>query len=168
MSTSLSTPAPTATPASAPSSGTYNIYARGLGVFLEFADGNEGTNLTTWKAAGGNASQQASPLSFTILVLMLTQLILVVASHRKPFNVLHISERFLWNLFLLFELCEIFYRRPDTVQLVYRSIPRRIYVSAQSNQVLLLYLMRYIDSRLTLRLTLFGMSRMALLSIIIL
>ncbi|KIM81623.1 hypothetical protein PILCRDRAFT_497919 [Piloderma croceum F 1598] len=56
MSSTLA-PTPTATPASAPSDGTYYIYAQGLGVFLEFADGTEGTNLTTWKFSG-NQSQQ--------------------------------------------------------------------------------------------------------------
>ena len=165
MSTSLSTPGPTATPASAPSSGTYSISAQGLGVSLEFADGNEGTNLTIWEAAAGSTSQQVRLPSFVVQVLMLTRLI--VASHGKLFDVLHISERSLRELHLLHELCDIFDRKPDTVQLVYRSIQRRFHVSAHSSRPLILYLKRCSDSRLTLRLNPFGTWRMASLLITI-
>ena len=135
MSISSSTPTPTATPASAPSSGTYSIYAQDVGIFLEFADGNEGTNLTTWEAATNNASQQVRPPSFAVQVFMLTQLI--VASHRKCFDILHISERSLRKLHLLHSA--IFDRKPDTICLVYRSIQRRFLVSSFQSTVHSIY-----------------------------
>ncbi|KIM83048.1 hypothetical protein PILCRDRAFT_819841 [Piloderma croceum F 1598] len=61
---STSTPTPTSTPASAPTVGTYYIYAQRFGVFLEFADGT--SNLTTslptqdtsqqWQVAGSSST----------------------------------------------------------------------------------------------------------------
>jgi len=54
---SIPAPTPTPTPVSAPSGGTYYIYAQGPGVFLEFADGAEGTNLTTWQYTGDTSQQ---------------------------------------------------------------------------------------------------------------
>lgn len=126
-----SAPTPTASPASAPSSGTYSIYAQDLGVFLEFTDGNAGTNLTTWQPAPGNASQQVRFPVFTALVLMLTQL--TVACHGKLIDKLYILERPLRKLYILYGLSEHCGRKPDPICLVPSSVRRGFCASARSS-----------------------------------
>jgi hypothetical protein len=56
------------TPAQFFSNDSYYIYDTNLNVYLDFADGANGTNLTTWNYTGGE-SQQVCLISFAVTIL---------------------------------------------------------------------------------------------------